>query len=225
MTELLRLRGLSVGYGHRAIVHGIDAALNEGESLLVIGHNGAGKSTLLRTLFGLQASLCGRIQVLGREVYEGVTPELVRSGVRYLAQGPRYFGEMSIEEHRLVLGRLYGFGKLPQLPAAVPGLRNVKGLSVGQRRLEALYLLRGGSPKLCLFDEPTAGVDLKHTEEILHWISSMQQRGVGFVIADHNLNSMFEICSITMVIRSGQVTYIGPSQDLRNPGMLARFFI
>ena len=225
MTGLLRLEELSVGYGARTIVAGIDAAVGTGESLLVIGHNGAGKTTLLRTLFGLQPSLGGNVRLFGRDVHPGTTPELMVSGARYLAQGLRYFGELRVREHRAVLKRLYGFSEGNPFSERQGSSKRVRDLSVGQRRIEALRLLDAGSPRLFFLDEPTAGVDLTHGTKVLSWIAAMQQRGAAFVVVEHNFERMFDICRTTMVIRSGKVTYCGPSQALRDPAVLANHFL
>ncbi|MDE2293637.1 MAG: ATP-binding cassette domain-containing protein, partial [Elusimicrobia bacterium] len=62
-AELLKAEGLSAGYGRRAVLRGIDLAVERGDFLGVMGPNGAGKTTLLKTLLGLLKPLSGRICV------------------------------------------------------------------------------------------------------------------------------------------------------------------
>src|SRR6185312_15990745 len=61
-TELLRSQSLSVGYGKRAVLHGIDLTIERGDFLGIMGPNGAGKTTFLKTLLGLLKPLAGRIE-------------------------------------------------------------------------------------------------------------------------------------------------------------------
>ena len=60
--DLLRSKKLSVGYGKRVVLHGIDLAIQQGDFLGVMGPNGAGKTTLLKTLLGLLKPLDGQIE-------------------------------------------------------------------------------------------------------------------------------------------------------------------
>lgn len=225
METLLEAQNLAVGYGARTILSNIEFSLGKGESMLIIGHNGAGKSTLLKTLFGIQPAQGGQAHMFGKNVEEKGPMHLVQSGGRYLAQGLRYFGELRVNEHRHVLDRLYPVGNRHTQQIAPDGHKKVKDLSVGQRRLEALSLLLAGNPRLLLLDEPTAAVDIAHSEQILGWINTAQDKGIAVVVVEHNFERMFDICTKTIVLRDGQGTYYGSSATLKDIATLKRFFL
>jgi branched-chain amino acid transport system ATP-binding protein len=227
MSAVLQLDKLSVGYGDRAVVQDISCSLDYAESLLVIGHNGSGKTTLLRTLFGLHPKLGGCAKLLEEEVVPNSNTKLIRAGVRFLGQGLRYFEGLTVAEHRRVLCQLYGFEPAEDMnqTSRYELTKRVGRLSVGQRRMEALLMLAAGKPRLFLLDEPTAGIDMEKGLEILAWLDETRQRGVSFVVVEHNFERMLEICNKTMVIRAGEVTYFGQSAALQDEDTLSKYFL
>ena len=68
MAELLRVAGLSSGYGEAVVVQGVDFALEAGRSLALLGRNGTGKTTLLNTLIGVTRRHGGTIALAGRDI-------------------------------------------------------------------------------------------------------------------------------------------------------------
>ena len=102
MTALVALEGGAIGYGGRAILSGIDLAVEPGDFLAVVGPNGGGKTTLLRTLLGALPLVDGRL-VRPRPVRVGYVPqrehvdpiwpfrvrEVVRTGPFWVSQ--KYF--------------------------------------------------------------------------------------------------------------------------------------
>ena len=67
MTEtIIELRDLSIGYGNKKVLQNINAKINKGEIVGIIGCNGAGKSTLLKTIRGLLSKQSGDILYFGR---------------------------------------------------------------------------------------------------------------------------------------------------------------
>lgn len=227
MNAVLRFEDLAIGYDDQPVVQGITGSLDYGDSLLVIGHNGAGKTTLLRTLFGLLPKLGGSVKLLGEEVAPNSNKKFLQAGVRFLGQGLRSFGGLTVEEHRLVLCRLYGLEKTPEMSevSQYDISKRVNLLSIGQRRLEALRMLAVGNPNLYLLDEPTAGIDIENCANILGWIDGLRQRKVSYVIVEHNFQQMLRLCDKTMVIRAGKITYFGPSLPLLDDATLGRYFL
>ena len=69
MTEtIIELRDLSIGYGNKKVLQNINAKINKGEIVGIIGCNGAGKSTLLKTIRGLLSKQSGDILYFGRNL-------------------------------------------------------------------------------------------------------------------------------------------------------------
>ena len=96
---LLKVSGLRVAYGGIQAVKGVSFEVHEGELVSLIGANGAGKTTTLKAITGLQASVGGDIEYLGRSI-KGQGPwDLVKQGLVMVPEGRGTFTRMSITEN------------------------------------------------------------------------------------------------------------------------------
>lgn len=221
---MIRVSGLSVGYGSRRVVEGVSLNLAEGESVLVIGHNGSGKTTLLKTLCGLIPPLSGSGTILGLALSRLSPRPLLLRGGRYLGQGPRGFDELRIQASRAVLSRLYGMEPNGAAPPSFSRTR-IGQLSVGQRRLEALRLISAGDPRLFLLDEPLAGVDPGTESATLRWLEDRRRRGAGFLIVEQNFRSLLERVDRALVLRGSSVAYYGAAGELADRERLMESYL
>jgi branched-chain amino acid transport system ATP-binding protein len=210
-SEILTCDGLSIGYD-MPLVSGIGFGVSRGALTLIYGPNGVGKTTLARTLFGLAAPLAGTY----RWNLEGapVTPQaLVESGARFLGQGPRGFGSLSVRRQLRTLNTLYGLE-----PAAVPESswrgRNVGALSYGQRRLAALRTLQCGAPECYILDEPLAGLDQRVADEVIEWVRSATQAGVGILMIEHRVGRLLSLVDNIVILQGRSVFYSGPAEQM-----------
>src|SRR5580692_11028702 len=99
---MLETRDLTAFYGDFQALFGITFALNEGETVAVIGANGAGKSTFLKAIAGLLPRPDAAVRLDGRDI--GMLPayEIVKLGVALVPEGRRLFSSLSVEENLLV---------------------------------------------------------------------------------------------------------------------------
>src|SRR4051812_10992248 len=97
--SMLRLEGVSSGYGSSPVLHEVSLAVNRGEIVALIGANGAGKSTLLNTVMGLVRAWHGSIQFDGAEIAALTTQAIVRRGLAQVPERRQLFGTMSVEEN------------------------------------------------------------------------------------------------------------------------------
>ena len=227
LDPLVSCSGLAVGYPGRTVLSSVTFSLDAGQSLLVIGHNGAGKSTLLRTLAGILPPISGEAQVLGHAVRALDPRKLMLNGGRFLGQGSRAFPALSVGRNRRVLSLLYGFEPAPDAgpdPAIPPGSR-VGLLSIGQRRIEALRLLSSGAPRLILLDEPLSGLDSANERWVLRWMDEQRAAGTAFVVVEQRFRDLLAHFEMVLVLRAGEVTYVGDAGHLLNPQAMARVLL
>lgn len=222
---MISIKGLSVGYGSVRVLSNLNLEIPPDQTLLVIGHNGAGKSTLLKTLFRLIPPQGGRASVFGSDLAAHSPRSLLKLGIRFLGQGPRSFDDLRVAESRMLLQRLHGFtpSRLPE--PDIPSQMRIGSLSIGQRRLEALYLLSAGDPRLYLLDEPSAGLDFQHCMELIHWIKNAQERGIAFIIVEHRFRMFLEVARQVAVFKKGTMSFVGPPKDLLAEGTLEASFL
>jgi len=236
MTELA-VQGISVLRGARAILSDVTMRLRGGELVAVIGPNGAGKSTFLRVLAGLTEPHCGIVslddQPLGR--FDRVILARRRA---YIPQDPRCEWPISVE-------RLVALG----LSAELPLLGRID--AVLERRIDATLrecdlercrdqpatTLSGGElhramlaralvadPPVLIFDEPTAGLDPRHTLDTMQRLSRLAAAGRLVVIALHDLSLAARFATRVIALKEGRVFADGDTREQLNETLLRAVF-
>ncbi|HET9610680.1 MAG TPA: ATP-binding cassette domain-containing protein, partial [Acidimicrobiales bacterium] len=102
MSTVLEIRGLAAGYGDFQALFDIDLAVDDGETLAVIGANGAGKSTLLGTLAGLVPATGGSVRFAGDDLLAVPHHGRVGLGIALVPEGRHLFPSLTVEENLLV---------------------------------------------------------------------------------------------------------------------------
>ncbi len=105
MAELLRIEGLTAGYGEAVVVQGIDLALEQGQSLALLGRNGTGKTTLLNTLVGVTRRHAGRIVLAGCDLTALAPHRRAAAGIGWVPQERNIFRSLTVEENLSAVAR------------------------------------------------------------------------------------------------------------------------
>ena len=175
MAEILKVEGLSAGYGPLRVIHDLDLVINPGERVGIVGLNGHGKTTLFYAIAGLTGWQRGSILLngsqIGRTRSQGpgrYTHQIVRQGLAIMPQGDEIFQGLTVEEHldigaftreawrtrkerkESVLTIFEPLRKLMKTP--------VGRLSGGERRMVSIGRGLMTDAKLYLADEPSLGL-------------------------------------------------------------------
>ena len=151
---VLSLAGLSVGYGEKALMSGLDQSIRYGEHVLLIGPNGSGKSTLLRTLAGALPPLCGRMQIgasvhvgyMAQDQEENLSPDLT------VLESLQRVASLNETNARTLLHKYLFSGDEALLPVAQ--------CSFGMRSRLMLACLVAQGVNFLLLDEPLNHLDI-----------------------------------------------------------------
>ena len=160
MAELLRVSGLSAGYGEAVVVQGVDFALEAGRSLAVLGRNGTGKTTLLNTLIGVTRRRGGTIVLAGRDVTALAPHQRAAAGIGWVPQERNIFKSLSVDENLTAVARpgpwtpRRVYEMFPRLEERKANLGNQ--LSGGEQQMLAVARALVLNPKLLLLDEPVS---------------------------------------------------------------------
>jgi urea transport system ATP-binding protein len=214
---MLELRGVHVGYGRTAVVHGVDVEVPDGAVVAVMGHNGAGKTTLLRAAVGLLPVRSGTVLLGGQDVTRWRPHQRVRAGLAYVPQGQQSFGQLTARENLQLVADVVGSAGARRLDEALdlfPALRELLGrraglLSGGQRQQLAIARALITGPRLIVLDEPTEGIQPSVVAEIEDAIVQLAGNGLSVLLVEQHVGFALAASSRYYVLESGRVTAEG----------------
>lgn len=212
-SPALSVQGVSISYGRRRVIDGLDLAIRQGDTFGLIGLNGVGKTSLIKTILGLRRADSGTISVFGEAVHAG--------GNRKVAYLPERFDPPSFLsgiEFLMFSLKLYGL-TLPrsEIEAAAGGLmldpavlkNRVQTYSKGMRqKLGLLSVLLTDCPLLIL-DEPMSGLDPRARALVKDALIRVKRKGRTVILSSHILADMSEICDSTAVLNGGGIIFAG----------------
>ena len=219
--SVLELRGVSKAYGERAVLRGIDLAVEEHEAIALIGASGSGKSTLLRCVDRLEEIDDGDVLLDGEVITEpGRDPVADRRRLGMVFQSFNLFPHMSVLEN-VVLGPVRAFG-VPRAEAEASarellarfGLAGREGdapdrLSGGQQQRVAIARALSGRPRALLLDEITSALDPELVGEVLDLVRELKRDGMTMLIATHEMGFAREVADQVCFLHDGAIVERG----------------
>ena len=229
-TNIIEVRDLTAGYGDRVILRGLDFQVRRGEVFMILGGSGSGKSTLLKNMIGLYPAMGGEVLIGGEDIVgaTGAARERILRKFGVMYQGGALFGSMTLagnvmlpleewtrlpREARLLLARLklqqVGLGEFADyLPSEISG---------GMQKRAAVARAMALDPGILFLDEPSAGLDPITSAGLDELIRSLSRNmGITFVIASHELASVYAIGDRAIILDRGSIVAEGAPQELRD---------
>jgi ABC-type Mn2+/Zn2+ transport system ATPase subunit len=190
---LLKLDNLAVGYARAPVLDGINATVEAGEAIGLLGANGSGKTTLLRTIAGILKPIAGQVAFPGapRPVI-GYVPQRESLDQSFLLSNLEVV-EMGLCG-RIGPGRFLGKAErdlalqsLERTGAADLALKRFAEISGGQKQRVLIARALVAQPDLLLLDEPTAGVDRAATAAITALLQRLNTEGMTILMVNHEI--------------------------------------
>jgi len=223
---LLKVRGLSTGYGKIQILRGINLNVEEGKIIALLGGNGTGKSTLLKALSGLLPVWDGTIEFDGQPIKNLPPHTIVRAGLTQVTQGKDAYPAMTVEEN-LMLGAYTRNDKpaiandLERVYTYFPRLlerRKQLSATLSGGEVQMLVIGRGlmASPKLLMLDEPSSALAPKVVMDIFSIINRIRKSGLSILMVEQNVRMALLLADFGYIIRDGVILLKGKARDLIN---------
>ncbi len=234
----LTVEELTLGYGERTVIEGLDLAIAPGQITAIVGPNACGKSTLLRSMSRLLTPRAGHVILDGASVHRMPAKELART-LGLLPQSP-------IAPEGITVADLVGRGRHPHQAiftrwtraddeAVADALiatdtvsladRSVDELSGGQRQRVWIAMALAQETDLLLLDEPTTFLDVSHQVEVLDLLTDLnRRRGTTVVMVLHDLNLAARYADHLIALSEGRIHSAGDPRDVLTPEMVAGVF-
>ena len=241
MAHRIVLNAVDAGYGAVRVLHRVSLAVNEGETVVLLGTNGNGKSTLMRCIMGLVPVDAGEIflETNGQRLdLVGLAPQaIVNLGITLVPEGRRLFPKLTVEEN-LLLGA-YRAGARQDIARnlrfcfeAFPILEQRRGqlagsMSGGEQQMLAIARALMSAPKILLVDEPSVGLAPILVSRLIAKIKELQERyQLTVLMAEQNFHQATKIADRGYIIVHGAIAFEGHStQELSEHELVKRYYL
>jgi branched-chain amino acid transport system ATP-binding protein len=234
---LLTVKEVDKSFGGLLAVNNLSFNIYKGQIYGLIGPNGAGKTTVFNLITGVYSCTKGSIFSGNIELTQLKPHAITRLGFARTFQTIRLFANMTALEHVMVgqnfLARSPIGGILPLNTGNERNLReqakeilillglwevrHQRALTLPygiQRKVEIARAL-ATQPKLFLLDEPTAGLNIQETKDLLKTLNKIHQQGITLLIIEHDMRVIMELCDHIFVLNFGQKIAEGNPDQIR----------
>jgi polar amino acid transport system ATP-binding protein len=227
---MIEVKNLKKVYNNNAVLKDVNAVIEKGEVISIIGPSGTGKSTFLRCLNLLEQPDAGEIWIDGKNILDvkcDITA--IRRKMGMVFQSFNLFGHLTVlenitigpmsllkrskteaEDKAMELLKLVGLsGKANALPQELSG---------GQQQRIAIARALAMEPEIILFDEPTSALDPTMVNEVLSVMRNLAKTGITMLIVTHEMRFARDVSTRIFYMDEGVIYESGPAKELfENP--------
>ena len=242
---ILETRGLTRRFGGLLAVNDVSLTLRDGELRALIGPNGAGKTTLINLLSGLMPASAGTIRFRGEEITAWPAARRARAGIARTMQVTAICPTLTVLDNVwLAAQRLRG---RPPLLTSRSSMRDVAArahdclrlagilpradepagsIGHGDQRLLEIAIALALRPRLLLLDEPTAGMSVKESWDIVERLREIREReGLTVFIVEHDVEIVMQLAERITVLHLGQILAEGTPEEVAGNADVQRVYL
>jgi branched-chain amino acid transport system ATP-binding protein len=222
-TALLRVEGVSAGYGEMLALHDVSLEVRRAEIVALVGSNGAGKTTLLRALSRVIPS-SGRVTLDGADLTGRTPDDVFGLGLVQVPEGRQLFDRMSIEDNLLMgafrrrdkpdiardLARMYEL-----FPRLAERRRQLAGsMSGGEQQMCAMARALMAAPLLLMVDEMSLGLAPVVVDQLMDVLASIRGAGVTVLLVEQDVGLALSGADRGYVLETGRIVKEGAGRAL-----------
>lgn len=225
MASLVEFRDISYHAGGRAVLRNINLAVEEGETLMLLGRSGSGKTTMLKMVNRLIDPSAGDVRYQDRSVTEW-DPIALRRRIGYVIQDGGLFPHVTVEQNVGLVPQLEGWPRdrirnraaelldALGLPAATYGPRYPSQLSGGEKQRVGIARALAADPPVLLLDEPFAALDpvtrFEAQRQFLELRRSLQKTAL---FVTHDIREALMLGSRIALLKDGSIDTVAPARE------------
>ena len=229
---LLETRELTAFYGDFQALYGIDAKLEKGETIAIIGANGAGKSTFLKAIAGLIHGPANSVLLDGVPIGTRPAAEIVKRGIALVPEGRRLFPSLTVEENLLIGGygrKTAGPWTLNRVYSLFPILRERRAsatptLSGGQQQMAAIGRALMSNPRILLCDEISLGLAPIIIADIYASLPEIKAEGSSIVLVEQDIVQAMKVADRVYCFQEGRMSLTGRPRELTREQIRRAYF-
>ena len=202
---MIRIKKLSKSFSDSKVIDNLNLTVKDGEITALVGKNGSGKSTLIRLISGLLQPDSGKITV----------SQNAKIGI-LLGGDVNLYKNLTAYETIHFFGALHGLSD-SYIDSRIDALDNILNFrhfidkraytfSRGMRQKIALVISIIHDPSILLLDEPSTGLDIEASNDIIDFIKYLKSENKTILIATHNIFEISDLCDSIAFIRDGKIS-------------------
>lgn len=250
MSAILRVTDLRKAYSGVHALDGVSFDVEAGSITGLIGPNGSGKSTAIDCISGFQKLDGGKVVLAGNDITGKVAHHIARAGLMRTFQTVRIYERLSLRDNLAIAAQQFDeatwideFFRTRRYRDAVEasekranslvdliGLRKYYEietgiLSYGQKKLVALAAALMPHPKIVVLDEPVAGVNPSRIREIEVALQQLNRAGETFLIVEHNVEFITNLCHQVIVLEQGRKLAEGTAAEIHKDSRVLEAYL
>jgi branched-chain amino acid transport system ATP-binding protein len=230
---MLKIEGLSCGYGAVRAVRDVSFTLPEGSVLALLGPNGAGKTTTIMAIMGHVEIHSGKIFFDKIDLTKRRAVQRPRLGIALVPEGRQLFPDLTVDENLTVGGYAFPvrrdrekrqrvFDLFPLLHERRSQLAG--SLSGGEQQMLAIGRALMAEPRLLLVDELSLGLMPKMVDICLNALLRLRQEGLTVLLVEQNTSRALDVADHICVLSSGTLLYTGTAAQARTDDKVLHAF-
>lgn len=221
--SILSIQDLTMNYGGKQVLNGINLEVQKGQIIGYIGPNGAGKSTTVKIMLGLIEDYKGKIVIFGQDISKGDPSYKRRIG--YVPENAEAYDNLTAMEYLVFIGELYGLdqafaqGKaeslLQQFDLIDVRHARLSSFSKGMKQKVLIISSLLHNPDLLFWDEPLSGLDANSMMVIQEILSQLAKEGKTIFYSSHIMDLVEKISNRIVLLVNGKVVADGSFEELQ----------
>jgi len=249
-ANILTLSEVSFSYNGVKAVSNLNMSIKKGSITSLIGPNGAGKTTTFKLICGEIHPHEGNIFYKGEKINKFFPHQIAAMGIAWTFQNIRLFPSLTAREHinlsqytryksslldSIIGTTLFKQEKMISAQRTEEIMKRVRleeyadepavNLPYGlQRRVEFARALGVGAT-LILLDEPTAGMNIQESNDIMELITSLSNIDITILLVEHDMRVVMNISSEVWVMNEGTIISSGTPEEIRRDPLVIKAYL